>query len=103
MKNILKLRKLLWVRLALLFLEETLHRKERIFTCNLFGKFSRESRVWYEGVLQKYLGDRGKMGINWIAAFEKEGFDDGEETAESINNRIMWLFMLLILVEEGVE
>ena len=70
-----------------------------LFTCNLVAYANGEASNWYKSVLQKFVKPTD-VNSPLIEMFHDKANQSHDEP-HNVENRVMWLFMLKTLVEDG--
>lgn len=70
-----------------------------LFTCNLVNYAAKEAANWYRSVLQKFVKPDA-TGPELITMFH-DAPNQLHNEPHNVENRVMWLFMLKTLVEDG--
>ena len=71
------------------------------FTCHLFGVVFSEARLWYQSVLEQFLPEGEADPYTDMIEMFHDVAGQSMELHHNIENRVMWLFMLKTLVEDG--
>lgn len=72
-----------------------------LFTCNLVSQVSWEAGNWYHSVLTRFVNVHPSLANSALIEMFHDKPNQLYYEPRSVENRIMWLFMLKTLVEDG--